>query len=608
MKYRNVARMHVLSLAAFVALFSGACGNSPAEKAVATTTAPSILDQAPQFNATIEKVAPIPVPTEQASSQGNQKYHDIIVRPPEKELSSEAKDTLATLLYIQAILEEDEAGLLEAAGLLQQVKAPANVWMDGGVWLMSRKSPNAVPFLELAMKALPDDTSLNLLYGEALGDHGMPGRGAEAMREFLKKHPGNLDVQLELALLLVKDKKFAEAQKILDSIPANQHNILVDYYHAKALVGMDKRAEAIPYLRKAVKGMPDFVEALAELAFLYEQEGDWKEARATYEKLKKLHFSPQEVSLRLVNISLRMKQPEKALQYIKQGPDTVPFKLAAANMLLDAHHYLQAEGILKQLSNRPDAPPEVYLMLADLAFEQRRDLNLAFSWLDKIAANSKAAPRAQLLKIQLLAEAGKSADGLEAARQGQKSYPENPEFCDFEIRLLAREKKTAEALAAARKAEEKWPANPDLAFLLGSLLDEAGDKKEALAVMEKLLEKQPDNFQAMNYVGYSLAEENRDLDRALKLLQKADELSPNQAYIIDSLAWALFRAGQAEKALEKIRRAVSLSDNTDAAIWEHYGDIASRLGHKEEARKAYKKAIALKPDNVQALKQRLSQL
>ena len=43
-------------------------------KAVATTTAPSILDQAPQFNATIEKVAPIPVPTEQASSQGNQKY------------------------------------------------------------------------------------------------------------------------------------------------------------------------------------------------------------------------------------------------------------------------------------------------------------------------------------------------------------------------------------------------------------------------------------------------------------------------------------------------------------------------------------------------------
>ena len=119
---------------------------------------------------------------------------------------------------------------------------------------------------------------------------------------------------------------------------------------------MDKRAEAIPYLRKAVKGMPDFVEALAELAFLYEQEGDWKEARATYEKLKKLHFSPQEVSLRLVNISLRMKQPEKALQYIKQGPDTVPFKLAAANMLLDAHHYLQAEGILKQLSNRPDAP------------------------------------------------------------------------------------------------------------------------------------------------------------------------------------------------------------------------------------------------------------
>lgn len=608
MKYGNVARMHVLSLAAFVALFAGACGNSPAENGSVAPVRASV----PQHNATVEKIQPVPVDTMQATTQattaGNQKYHDIIVRPTESELSGEAKDTLATLLYLQAILDEDEAGLLEAAALLKQANAPANVWMDGGVWLMSRKSPNSVPYLEQATSALPDDTSLNILYGEALGDHGMAGRGAEAMRAFLARNPDNLDAKLEMALLLVKDKKFGEAQKILDGIPSNQQNMLVDYYHAKALVGMDKRAEAIPYLRKAVKGMPDFVEALAELAFLYEQEGDWKEARATYEKLKKLHFSPQEVSLRLVNISLRMKQPEKALQYIKQGPDTIAFKLAAANMLLDAHHYLQAEGLLKQLAGRSDVPPEVYLMLADLAYEQRRDLKLAFSWLDKIAPNSKAEPRAHLLKIQLLAEAGKTADALAEARQGQKSYPELPEFCDFEIRLLARDKNTQEALAAARRAVEKWPANPDLAFLLGSLLDESGDKKEAMSVMENLLEKQPDNFQALNYVGYTLAEENRDLDRALKLLAKADELSPNQAYIIDSLAWALFRAGQADKALEKIRRAVSLSETADAAIWEHYGDIASQLGHKEEARKAYKKAISLKPDNIQALRQRLSEL
>ena len=124
--------------------------------------------------------------------------------------------------------------------------------------------------------------------------------------------------------------------------------------------------------------------------------------------------------------------------------------------------------------------------------------------------------------------------------------------------------------------------------------------------MDDILKKQPDTFQALNYVGYSLAEENRELDRALQLLTRADALAPDQSYIIDSLAWALFRAGKAEEALTKIRRAVSLEGPVDATIWEHYGDIARHLGHAAEARRAYQKALDLKPANADALRQRLA--
>lgn len=145
-----------------------------------------------------------------------------------------------------------------------------------------------------------------------------------------------------------------------------------------------------------------------------------------------------------------------------------------------------------------------------------------------------------------------------------------------------------------------------MAFLLGSLLDESGDKKEAFKVMEHILTLHPDNHQALNYVGYTLADENRELERALALLVKADELSPDQAYIVDSLAWALYRLDKNEEALIQIRRAVKLDENADASIWEHYGDIASKAGLKDEARNAYQKALDLKPDNADALRQRLS--
>lgn len=653
-----------LCLLVLCALLLGACGgngqDSPPRAAAGHGTAPEKLEET-SLPATVEAAARILQETPRLKA-----LPTIHVRPVERELSPEALGLYAYLRAVRAILDEDEAALLDAAALLSApaeesaAQAPAppapdsgtpaatatppeaahshatgagtgqtlparadapeirpaqiwptqiwptQIWLDGGVWLMSRKSPNAVVYLEQALKAQPEDLSLNLLHAEALGEHGMAGRGAELMRAYLARHPDALDARLELALLLVKEHQFDEAEKLLTEIPARQRTPLVEYYHAKALVGMGRKAEAIPLLRRAVRGMPDFVEALAELAFLLEQEGELREARATYEKLARFHFSPQDVSLRLVNLSLRLKQPEKALQYINQGPDTVPFKLTAVSMLMDARHYLQAERLLKQLTAKEGAPDDVYLLLADLAYEQRRDLNMAFSWLDKIPASSPAAVRARLLRIQLLAEAGKTDAALELARASRTDFPRAAELRDLEIRLLARQKHLDAALAAARAAVAEWPDNTDLAFLLGSLLDESGNKREAMAVMEGILKKQPDNFQALNYVGYTLAEENRELDRALQLLTRADALSPDQAYIIDSLAWALFRAGRAEEALARIRRAVALEGPVDATIWEHYGDIARHLGHAGEARRAYQKALDLKPDNAEALRQRLA--
>ena len=181
---------------------------------------------------------------------------------------------------------------------------------------------------------------------------------------------------MELALLLVKTKQYPEAEKLLNSVTGKQRTPLVDYYHARALIGMDRPNEAVAYLQRAIKDTPDFVEALAELAFIYEQKPDLKAARGVYEKLLKLNFSSQDVLLRLINISLRMGQPERALKYMQQGPDSTPFKLTVASMFMDSRHFLQAESLLKQIVAQGDAPHDVYLLLAELAYDQRRDLDM----------------------------------------------------------------------------------------------------------------------------------------------------------------------------------------------------------------------------------------
>ena len=152
------------------------------------------------------------------------------------------------------------------------------------------------------------------------------------------------------------------------------------------------------------------------------------------------------------------------------------------------------------------------------------------------------------------------------------------------------------------------PESSELAFTLGSLLDSLGKRDEAMKVMQGIIASHPEHYQALNYVGYSLAVQGKDLEHALELLQRADRLAPDQFFIVDSLAWALFRLGRTEEALQNIRRAVALVPSPEAEILEHYGDIAAAAGQKEEARKAYEQDLKLKPANAESLRQRLGDL
>lgn len=546
--------------------------------------------------------------TQPRSGAASPSFQGIEILPEEKELSPAAKDTYAYLLYMQALADEDEELLLQAAQQMTGGTLPAKAWLEGALWLDSRRSEKVLPLLELGLQVWPDDLPLNLFSAEALAAHGKTEQGLKQIQAFVARHPDSLDARMELILLLVKAKRFDEAEKHIGSIAAGERTPMVDYYHARALIGMQRRAEAIPLLQKAIQAMPDFVEALVELAYAYEQQKQWNEARTIYEKLLKLQVSEQDVCLRLVHLSLRLNQPEKALKYFRKGPDAAAFKLTAISMFLESRHYLQAERLLKEMLDEPGVPPDVFLMLAGIARDQRRDTELALSWLARIPASSPTAVQAEGLKAQILADAGKEQEALASVRNLQQRHARNETLLLLEVRLLARLKAMDEALARARQAVEIVPESSELAFTLGSLLDSLGKRDEAMKVMQGIVASHPEHYQALNYVGYSLAVQGKDLEHALELLQRADRLAPDQFFIVDSLAWALFRLGRTEEALQNIRRAVALVPSPEVEILEHYGDIAAAAGQKEEARKAYEQALKLKPANAESLRQRLGDL
>jgi tetratricopeptide (TPR) repeat protein len=134
-----------------------------------------------------------------------------------------------------------------------------------------------------------------------------------------------------------------------------------------------------------------------------------------------------------------------------------------------------------------------------------------------------------------------------------------------------------------------------------------GNEQEALQTMEKVININPEHSQALNFVGYTLADSNQNLERALVLVKKALELDPENGFILDSLAWVYFKQGKVKKAWETIGLAISKVQN-DPIIWEHYGDIARKADFLQKAKKGYQKAIELGAQNSEAIRQKLRSL
>ena len=170
--------------------------------------------------------------------------YGIEIRETETELSPGAKRAYAYLVYSRALAGEDEAGLLRAAPLLREIGAPPQVWLEGAVWLMTRGTPAVLPFTQEAVTACGDNVSLNLIYAEALAANGLNEKALQLMRDYLQRHPDAMDARLELALLLVKCSRFEEAEQLLLAIKGKERTPMVEYYHARALIGMKRNDEA----------------------------------------------------------------------------------------------------------------------------------------------------------------------------------------------------------------------------------------------------------------------------------------------------------------------------------------------------------------------------
>jgi tetratricopeptide (TPR) repeat protein len=260
-------------------------------------------------------------------------------------------------------------------------------------------------------------------------------------------------------------------------------------------------------------------------------------------------------------------------------------------------HYLElvdAQPLLQQAPETKRGHSQAFLSLSQLA-QQRKDFNAAETWLQRID-NPEDVLRAQVRRAALIAKQGRVDEAISLIQ----SLPENSDAdAQFkrsaEVQLLRDEKLYARARDRLQQLIQQFPDDLELVYELAMAQEKLGNLAEMERLLRLLMAAKPDDANAYNALGYSLADHNMRLPEAIELIKKALELSPNNPFITDSLAWAEFRSGNLDEAARLLRGA--FKERPDAEIAAHLGEVLWQAGQQQEALQMFRESLKINPDN-----------
>jgi Flp pilus assembly protein TadD len=194
------------------------------------------------------------------------------------------------------------------------------------------------------------------------------------------------------------------------------------------------------------------------------------------------------------------------------------------------------------------------------------------------------------LEAEALRQAGKGEEGAALLAAALARRPDDVSAYGALAEFEAQRGQFDAALGVLARAAAKFPSDLTITFQFGSVFERQKKFAEAERKFREVLAADPLNAQALNYLGYMLADRGERLDEAVGYITRALEADPYNAAYIDSLGWAYFRQNRLELAEANLARAAGQRPR-DSAIQDHYGDVLVKLGRYEEAAAAWQRAL-----------------
>lgn len=523
-------------------------------------------------------------------------------------------------------------------------------WMIGMTLVEQGDLAGALPYLAQAWRLSPDELELSRIYRDVLTELGYARDALDVSRMVLAMDPDDPVDREQHAVILAGLERYDEAiEEIAKLRPSHPDSLRLDRLRGEMLVRSGRLDEAEGVFETLLADGPDDAERLiATLADIALLAGDVDRAGELWHQA--VSDDPESGLLRmgLIRFAAEQARDDEAFTAARAadrdgctppGPHDMSWTVMTAGLVLGAGRHAAAVEGLHQAELADELSLDGVLFLCRMLAAESGDTR-AVTILRRAVDRWPDQVRPRMFLGEFLASAGDYEAAEEAVRSALTLAPDDAESRFSLISILSRrhpavfeEERDAtadaardEIIASARILDAdgaSYPApshmmlgatfhalgfhadaishfetaadDPDVmrdALLnLSIVYDDLDHQDDLLDVLDRLYRHEPEDPVVLNALGYTLADQDRELDRAEAMIRTALDTDPENPAYLDSMGWVLFRQDRFLDAFDHLVRAANAQPE-DPVILEHLARVLMALGQTDRARGVAQQALA----------------
>ena len=292
-------------------------------------------------------------------------------------------------------------------------------------------------------------------------------------------------------------------------------------------------------------------------------------------------------------------EPAKAIQALTRAVNQNPYAPQARLML--ARAFVAGDDVksaIQIIEEIVEDEPRLLPRLGELQHQAGLYAEAVASY-TKALETQPANREIKRNRIVALYEAKEYERAATFAAEAQRVHADDPRFPQLQAQAILKTGNTARAIEILESAIKKFSADAASHLALADMYKDAGRGMDAETSARQALAVAPSDPTVLNYLGYMLAQNGKNLDEAIQLVNRALKVSPDEGAYLDSLGWAHFQRGDLNEA-EKYIGAAAAKMPDNAEVQDHLGDLHAKRGRWQEAIAAWTRALKVQAGDIEA--------